>query len=679
MHRNSQDPRPAAWAARRAPARWVVGAALLALLALGLGAAPARAGDEGDPDSYRAFDVGDGRLSLDVQDALFGQVIRERVQPRTSVNLVVSPEAEAEKVTIKLVDLHWVLVLDILTKRMGGVLVRKAPTLLQIERPAPVTMDYNDAPAREVISAIAASGGASIFIAEDIGGNVTLSLKNVPWRAALESAIKTLKGKYALVEDDYGVLRIVPADRLEKEDDYYRFKYLRPHAPYKGVIAPQSGGSGSGGGGSSGSGGGGSGSGQSGANVVKSNVYVPSDDPAEAEKNFPIVDSLRQIVQSEGGNVKYMPDQNTILYSGIRPKVQLLRRIAEQLDVEPPQVFVSMNFIVTSCQNAINLGLDAGDTTGFGMGLSGGSIFHMLPFNIGGSATDLGDVLSGSAFTPPASSTFTYGRLDTSQTSLLWKFLQRDVASKVVQAPKLLALDNQEATVFVGETIRYARTTAATNQNGGLQFSVEEDPNSPVSVGFQLLVLPHVIPGEDKIMLTVIPQRRALSGKTSPLPGFDRIAVGGQFIDLPRVQSSTLVTHMILRSGQTAVIGGLLEDREQSSADKVPLFGDLPIIGLLFQGKENTKVKEHLLITITPQILKGSDSANCTISDELIGRREAVSAEYSDLSGRAASCDPNLTGASAPSAAPARMAPSLPQPVVRPAPPSGPLPVAPTR
>ena len=56
-------------------------------------------------------------------------------------------------------------------------------------------------------------------------------------------------------------------------------------------------------------------------------------------------------------------------------------------------------------------------------------------------------------------------------------------------APKILALDNQAATIFVGESIRYARSTAASNQNGGLTFSVEEDQNSPVNVGFQLLAM----------------------------------------------------------------------------------------------------------------------------------------------------------------------------------------------
>jgi type II secretory pathway component GspD/PulD (secretin) len=562
-------------------------------------------------------------------------------------------------------------------------------------------MDGTDQSLREAIQLIAGYGGASITVSSDVKGTVSYSFHGTPWRAALEYVIRTATGeggmRYALVEQEFGVLMVVPSSQVDKVQGYYRFRYLRPHAPYKGVIAPQSGGSGGssggsggGGGGGSGGGGGGGGSSQSGANVVQSNVYVPSDDPGESEKNFPIVEAMRGMVATEGGEVRYLPDQNTIIFTGISTKVSSLKRMAEQLDIEPPQIFIDMNFVVTTCQTGITLGLEPSKTTGFSFGYSGSDFFHMLPFNVGGSASDFASLLTGTAFTPPSSSTFSYGQLGTSQTSLLWNFLQRDTSTKIVQAPKLLALDNQEATVFIGETIRYARTTAATNQNGGLQFSIEEDPNSPVSTGFQLLVLPHVIPGENKIMLTVIPQRRALSGRSSPLPGFDRISVGGQSIDLPRVQSTTLVTHMILRSGETALIGGLLEDREVGGTAKVPFFGDLPVLGLMFQGKDSTKVREQLLIMITPRILRGSDAANCTISDELLGRREQVNAEFCDMSGRAAQAHPRAVGRDpfppctpCPSAATPEgvvaAPPPPPPPATSPPASAGPMPVAPTR
>ena len=153
---------------------------------------------------------------------------------------------------MRLVDVHWVFVLDILVNRIGGVVVRKAPTLLQIERPTPVNMDGTDQSLREAIQLIAGYGGASITVSSDVKGTVSYSFHNTPWRAALEYVVRTATGdgglRYALVEQDFGVLMVVPASQVDKVQGYYRFRYLRPHAPYKGVIAPQTGGSGGGGG-----------------------------------------------------------------------------------------------------------------------------------------------------------------------------------------------------------------------------------------------------------------------------------------------------------------------------------------------------------------------------------------------------------------------------------------------
>jgi type II secretory pathway component GspD/PulD (secretin) len=651
----------------------VVAALLAGFLAAG---SPSRAGDGADPDSYRGFDVGDGRVTLDVQDAAFGQVVSERIQPRTRVNILVSNEAAEQRVTIRVIDLHWVQALDAMVEKIGGVLVRKAPNLLRIERPRPITFAFKDEDVKNVISTIADYASANVIISEKVTGTVTLTLNETPWRESLEQVVRTVG--FALVEENYGILRVVPINELDLETGYYRLQYMRPPVPYKGVISNQSqGGSGSG------SGGGGGGSGSGSAEIVQSNVYVPSDDPSEIENNFPVIQALRTIVSKEGGDVKYISSQNMLVYQGTRPRLEELKNMLRELDVEPPQIFVDMNFVITSNADALNLGLNAG-TNGLAVGFVGSDILHMLPFNAGGGGGDLADQLTGTAFPSPAGSAFNYGRLNFSQTNMMFQMLQRDTSTRIVQAPKILALDNQEATIFIGESVRYARTTAATNQNGGLTFGVEEDPNSPVNVGFQLLVIPNVIRGEDKIMMTVIPQRRALNGTTSPIIGFDRIEVSGQSIDLPRVQSNTLKTAMILRNGETAVIGGLLEDRDRESVDKVPILGDIPLLGLMFQGKSRTKVKEHLIITITPRILRGSDAANCTITDELSGRAERVSAEWSDLTGDCATGGVSAPASTSTLGTPSATRAGMPAPVVLPAtptdaPPAAPLRIAPAR
>ena len=578
------------------------------------GVGGAAAGDAADPDTYRTLDVGSGVVTLDVQDEAFGRVVEQIIQPKTRVNILVAPDAAEQLVSLKVADLHWIQALDALTERIQGVMVRKARNLLRIERPKPVQMEFKDVDVRQALRDIADFAGASIALDPGVADTpVNAVFNDVPWRTALEAVARLADA--ALVEEDYGTLIVLPRGELEHDQDYYRFKFIRPPAPYKGVVSEQTGGDGNSGGG-----------------VVEGNPWIPTDSPKDSETNFPIIGALQKVVEPDGGSVQYIPSQNAILFTGTRPNIRKVRELAKQLDIEPPQVFIDMNFIVTSSSDAINLGLDAGDTTGIGFGMGG--IGYPPPLALQHRRHQPRDRRRnfGTAFPSPDAESFGYGTLSTSQTQLLWNFLQRDSRTRVVQAPKLLALDNQEATIFIGESIRYARTTAATNQNGGLTFAIEEDGNSPVNVGFQLLVIPHVIPGEGKIRMMVVPLRRALTG-TGPLPGFDRITVAGQTIDLPRVQSSELVSHMILRDGQTAVIGGLLEDRTVERADKVPFFGDLPLMGSLFQGKEKSKVKEHLLITITPRIVRGTDAANTTISNELSYRSQRVTAEYSNLYG----------------------------------------------
>ena len=92
--------------------------------------------------------------------------------------------------------------------------------------------------------------------------------------------------------------------------------------------------------------------------------------------------------------------------------------------------------------------------------------------------------------------------------------LQRDTNSEVIQAPKIIALDGIEATIFVGETIRYAEAKTEQGQAGGLSLALTEAQSSPVDTGFQLLIVPHVVPGTNTLLLGPagrVPPARLLS------------------------------------------------------------------------------------------------------------------------------------------------------------------------
>ena len=123
-----------------------------------------------------------------------------------------------------------------------------------------------------------------------------------------------------------------------------------------------------------------------------------------------------------------------------------------------------------------------------------------------------------------------YGALSFTQVQATLRLLQRNVSSDVVQAPTIVTMDGRPATIFVGETVRYAEAKSEQGQAGGLSLSVAEAGSSPVEVGFQLLVRPSVVPGTKKVMLDVIPKETSLSGTSTNSAlapaGFDIFTVG---------------------------------------------------------------------------------------------------------------------------------------------------------
>jgi general secretion pathway protein D len=309
-----------------------------------------------------------------------------------------------------------------------------------------------------------------------------------------------------------------------------------------------------------------------------------------------------------------------------------------RLDVEPAQVFLDCKFVSTANTDLLDLGIDYGDT-GPQASISLGSVPITVPFGLGGDDWEdpiiaIGDhegpftdpLLNGSGGTIAPATIF--GALDFTQVQATLKMLQRDTNTNVIQAPKIIALDGAEATIFVGETIRYAEAKSEQGQAGGLQLSLQEASSSPVDVGFQLMIVPHVIPGTNSLTLDVIPKETSLSGTgTSALApeGFDVFTIGAAGLEgsiaLPRTRSSTIVTSMLLESGQSAVIGGLTTESETETKSRVPFVSRIPVVGELFKYRTHDDSTRNLIVFITPSVVHSSAEVEMLLQREL-DRRE---------------------------------------------------------
>jgi type IV pilus assembly protein PilQ len=578
---------------------WPLGAVLAALLAM---SGPAFAQSEPKDANMAQMDIGDGKVAfIDVRGRTLGEVVEQRIRDRTRVNLILTKEASEAQVTIKIQDLHWLTALELLAEKAECILERVSPVLIRVSRPERVTFSFEQEEITKVVGVIATYAGANIVVAPEVKGSVTVNLKNIPWRDALEQIVKTLG--FAVVEEDRGILRIVPRSQLKEqlETRVVRLKFIRPPSPYRAYLNTE---------------------------YARANITPPDSKTPEAD--FPLLRALKAAVDQEGGTVEYDRVSNSLVARGTKPALDNLLGLVQQIDVEPSQIFFDVKLVTTQNADLLDIGVDPG-ANGWTASISLGATPSRLPFGVWSELDRVNPIDPLSTVPGPT----TYGSLDFTGVSMALRLFKEDRSSQVVQAPKLVCLDNQEATIFVGQTVRYAETTASSNQSGGLTFSIQEAPNSPVQQGFQLLVIPHVIPGTDKIMVTVIPESEQLVGESAELPGFDEFKSGSGVnevsILLPRVAASTIVTHLIVRSGETAVLGGLLTRTDTDVERGIPGLRKIPVIKWLFTVKERQKSMAHLVVFLSPRIIQSMEDIEAAIKETIRAYRQKLDSDYEDM------------------------------------------------
>jgi type II secretory pathway component GspD/PulD (secretin) len=221
----------------------------------------------------------------------------------------------------------------------------------------------------------------------------------------------------------------------------------------------------------------------------------------DATKGFSALAALSKALSIKG-QLDYIDTANVVIVRDTQQVHQSIRSMLTRLDVEPAQVFCDVKFVsrwTATCSTWRRL--RPGRGAGHGRG---GSIPITLPFNEGsGGWEDLfiaspngdgpfvnPDLNGGATFVPDT----IFGSLSFAKFQARCASCSATKSAEVIQAPKLIALDGQEATIFVGETIRYAEAKSEQGQAGGLQLTIAEAAGSPVEIGFQLLVRPNVVP-----------------------------------------------------------------------------------------------------------------------------------------------------------------------------------------
>lgn len=168
--------------------------------------------------------------------------------------------------------------------------------------------------------------------------------------------------------------------------------------------------------------------------------------------------------------------------------------------------------------------------------------------------------------------------------------------TKILSSPRIMALNNQEAKIHIGT--RDAYITSTTSQ-GGSGTTVTSQSVNFVDWGIQLRVTPTI--SKDGFVTMKIKPEISDSTRTS-------ITSEGQITQIPIISTSEAETTVMVKDGVTIIIGGLAKDKRTKTVKKIPLIGDIPLLGFLFRSTDDKMEKDELVILLTPHIISGEKS-----------------------------------------------------------------------
>ena len=424
--------------------------------------------------------------------------------------------------------------------------------------PGNVTIDFKDADIQNVLRILSYKSGVNIVAGKDVTGIVTIRLVDVPWEKALDVVLKTYGYAY---DRDGSIIRVTTIENLKKEE-------------------------------------------------LSTEVYVLNYSQAsEVEK------ALKDVL-SDRGKVRSDARSNMIIVTDMPTTLQQVKKVIERLDKITPQVVIEAKIIETTLGDSEQMGIKWNVSAS----LSGSRRPTTLPFPARqtsewsrfmpeGTApktevvtnSTTGAIISTSTTSDfpvnaPASvpnfpvavkDAFTFGTLDFTQFQALLQMIKNRTDTKILSEPHVTTLNNMEANILVGEVINLPKFER-NSQTGKMEIT----DYLPKNLGIELQVTPQ-INNQDEIVVRIKP-------KVTSLLGYDVLTAD---IKAPHFAERSADTVVRIRNGETIAIGGLIKENIVDSNNKVPLLGDIPLFGKIFNHKDKTVQKTDLLFFMTVNIV----------------------------------------------------------------------------
>jgi len=441
-----------------------------------------------------------------------------------------------------------------------------------------LSLNFQNVEVRAVLQVIADFTGLNIITSDTVTGSLTLRLKDIPWDQALDIIMQT---KGLDMRKNGNVVLIAPREELAVKE----------------------------------------------RQQLESRQQISDLEPLQTEMfqlNYQKADAVQKLISdkeqkflSKRGSAVVDPRTNILFVQDTASRLEEVRRVIRQIDVTVRQVLIESRIVIASDKFSRQLGVRLGVQTGFTLqrryaGGFGGTLSTtpvvtctgttctretrtQTPYELASGIASAGysdsPQLNVNLPVPNPAGQLALTLINLGSGNLInleLSALEADTLGKVISSPRVVTADNQKAHIEQGTEIPYVTPGSA---------------NAPATVQFKKAVLaldvtPQITP-DNRIIMSVEIRKDAV-GQFVPVQG------GGS---VPSIDTKNVMTQIAVNNGDTAVIGGIYEETINNNVTKVPLLGDIPILGYVFKQTGKELDKTELLIFLTPRIIKESVTA----------------------------------------------------------------------
>jgi type IV pilus assembly protein PilQ len=405
----------------------------------------------------------------------------------------------------------------------------------------PVTVEFQDIAVREALRILAKYTDFNLVTTDSVAGNITVSLKDVPFDHALDVILQS-KGLNKKVTEN--IIYIAPAEELLKMEE--------DKLTARNKIA----------------------------NLAELRSRFFQIKYAKAKD----ISLVAEALITERGKIIVDERTNNVIVKDIAPSLRIIEETIAKLDIPIRQVLIEARIVIARKSKSHELGVRWGGVSFDGKNYLGSNFETTIENFTNESFYDAGKTAISSVpavnlgVSNPAAS-FSLGVLtDTGLLDLELSAMEANGDGEIIARPKLLTADKKKATIKSGSQLPYQQSAGG---GGGATTIAFKD------AVLMLEVTPQITP-DDRIIMDLKVHQDSIGQLTS----------GGPAIDTTQIETQVLVNN-----GETIVLGGVFQSEVIDDVKKVPLLGDLPAIGKLFRNTVKQEKKTELLIFITPKLI----------------------------------------------------------------------------